>query len=148
MAKESKPLPMAKRKKVEILPQYQKIDKVQFERLCQLGCTLEEIAFFFQVGKDVITDFVRYTYNADFETVFSWFFSRTKIALRRMQIKTAMDGNVNMLLHLGKVLLGQKEERIEPVKIVFEFTDSSNKEKDENESSQSEGDAGISFQFE
>jgi hypothetical protein len=135
-------------KRRELAPGKGKIDKAQFERLCQLGCTLEEIAFFFQVTKKAVLDFVMENYNADFETVFSWFFSKTKIALRRMQIKTALDGNVNMLLHLGKVMLGQKDIAIEPVKIIFEFADANSNKGDNDENSQGEGNQIVSFQFE
>ena len=47
------------------------IDKKQFEKLCGLQCTKEDIAGFFDVSEDTIDRFCKREYKESFAVVFS-----------------------------------------------------------------------------
>lgn len=74
-------------------------------KLAQLHATTEEIAAFFGVPVQTIT------YN--FGDIITKAKAETKIALRRSQIKLALDGNCTMLIWLGKQYLNQSDKVIE-----------------------------------
>ena len=48
----------------------EKIDQIQFEKLCGLQCTESEIMGYFQVSKDTLIRWCKETYGTDFATVF------------------------------------------------------------------------------
>lgn len=74
-------------------------------KIAQLHATTEEIAAFFGVPEQTIR------YN--FGDIITKAKSETKIALRRSQIKLALDGNCTMLIWLGKQYLNQSDKVIE-----------------------------------
>lgn len=82
----------------------------EFEHLCSIGCTLDEMAGFFQISKTAMQDRVREEFNETFTERYEKLSQGIKVSLRRKQIKVAMDGDVPMLKFLGKNILGQKEK--------------------------------------
>lgn len=86
------------------------IDKKQFEKLCTLQCTKEEIAGFFECSEDTIEKFCKREYRETFTAVFKQKRQTGKISLRRSQWRLA-EKNVSMAIWLGKQYLGQKEQQ-------------------------------------
>ena len=91
-------------------PAKNKINKDDFEKLCNLWCTLTEIAEFFDVSEDTLESWCKDTYQETFSETYKKKNSKGKIALRRWQMKSAEKGNVTMQIWLGKQYLGQKEK--------------------------------------
>lgn len=85
------------------------IDWEQFEKLCQLHCTLREIAGFFRCSEDTIQNRVKDHYGRKFSAVWDEFAGQGRISLRRKQFEVAMRGNVSMLRWLGQQLLDQTD---------------------------------------
>lgn len=73
----------------------------EVEKLARLWCSYNEIAEWFEIPVETLK------YN--FSDVIAKGRSETKQALRRAQIKTALSGNVSMLIWLGKNILGQSD---------------------------------------
>ena len=90
-------------------PAKDKINKDQFENLCNLWCTLIEISEFFGVSEDTLESWCKDTYGETFSDVYKRKNSKGKIALRRWQMKSAEKGNVTMQIWLGKQHLNQRE---------------------------------------
>lgn len=88
-------------------PQIQ-IDKKQFESLCGLQCTQEEIADFFDCSADTIDRWCKRTYEKSFAEVFRQKRGNGKISLRRKQWQLA-DKSAAMAIFLGKNYLGQTD---------------------------------------
>lgn len=90
------------------------IDQTEFEKLCALQCTLDEIADFFDCSEDTVERWVRRTYKdengrpAKFAEVFRQKRARGKISLRRYQWQSAKK-SVTMQIWLGKQYLGQRD---------------------------------------
>ena len=91
------------------------IDLDQIKKLCQLHCTGEEIAGYFEVDYDTLIARIREGGYNNFSEFFSRFSAKGKISLRRKQFELAMQGSVAMLSKLGDNWLGQYEkvERVE-----------------------------------
>jgi hypothetical protein len=87
----------------------QNIDKEQFEKLCGIQCTQEEIACWFMVSVDTLEVWTKKTYSLRFSEIFNQKRKRGHIALRRKQMDVALSGNVPMLIFLGKNYLGQTD---------------------------------------
>lgn len=85
------------------------INQNDFEQLCYMLCTLNEIAGFFKCSHDTIQRWCVRTYEENFEDVWSIYSSGGKISLRRAQLQAAMKGNPTMLIWLGKQHLDQKD---------------------------------------
>lgn len=95
------------------------IDKTNFEKLCGLLCTLDEIAGFFNCSPDTIERWCKREYKANFAEVFKRFSAAGKISLRRYQFELAKK-NGAVAIFLGKNYLGQSD------KIQYENTDTAN----------------------
>lgn len=107
-----------------------KIDQVQFEKLCGLQCTENEIAGYFQVCKDTLIEWCRSTYGQDFSTIYEQKKGNGKIALRRYQLQQA-EKNATMAIWLGKQYLGQTdkiESLVEAKLPVFNISVTDNKD--------------------
>lgn len=89
-----------------------KIDKEQFEKLCGMQCTLEEIASFYDCCDDTINNWCKKTYNENFSGIYKKKSGMGKISLRRMQFKLA-EKNTSMAIFLGKQYLGQRDDPVE-----------------------------------
>ena len=87
------------------------INQEQFEYLCRIMCTEEEIAGFFDCSVDTITRWCKSTYGKSFAEIFKWFSAQGKQSLRRMQFDLAKT-NATMAIWLGKQWLGQKDEQV------------------------------------
>ena len=93
------------------------INKEQFEELCRMMCTQEEICGFFKVYEDTLDRFVKQNYGEEytFLRIYPQLTAGGKISLRRTQFRLA-ENNPNMAIFLGKQYLGQKdvvEEKVE-----------------------------------
>lgn len=87
-----------------------KIDKGQFEKLCGLQCTLDEICGYFGVQDDTLNRWCRETYDGrTFSEVFKVKRGAGKISLRRYQFQLA-ETNPTMAIWLGKQYLGQSDQ--------------------------------------
>lgn len=84
------------------------IDQANFEKLCALQCTKEEICGFFEITDKTLDAWCKRTYSLSFSDVFKQKRGKGKISLRRAQFKLA-DKNANMAIWLGKQYLGQKD---------------------------------------
>ena len=87
------------------------IDKEQFEKLCSINCTEEEIAGWFKCSVDTIRRFCKNEYKEPFCEVYKRLSANGKISLRRTQFKIAEAGNATMAIWLGKQLLGQRDKQ-------------------------------------
>ena len=92
-------------------------DPKQFEQLCNIFCTKKEIAAIFSICEDTLDTRVREHFDSTFSVVYDEFSVGGIMSLRRVQMKRAIqDGNVQMLIWLGKNKLKQSdkiEQRIE-----------------------------------
>lgn len=86
------------------------IDWNEFDKLCGLQCSLEEIAGWFNCSIDTIENRVREVHGVTFSEYFAQKRSSGKISLRRKQYETAMSGNPTLLIWLGKQYLGQVDK--------------------------------------
>lgn len=86
------------------------IDKTQFEKLCALQCTQDEIASYFDVSHDTILRWCKRTYGATFEDVYKDKRQAGMISLRRSQWKLGQT-DVKMAIWLGKQYLGQADKK-------------------------------------
>ena len=86
-----------------------KIDKEEFEKLCALQCTKEEICAWFDLTDKTLERWCKDTYTVGFSEVFGTKRGLGKISLRRSQWQVAQKGSVAMLIWLGKQYLGQKD---------------------------------------
>ena len=87
---------------------HKKIDKLQFENLCGLQCTLDEMCGFFGCCTDTLEKWCIRTYGQGFSEVFRQKRGLGKISLRRSQWRLA-EKNANMAIWLGKQYLGQTD---------------------------------------
>ena len=85
------------------------IDVNNFNKLCELQCTEEEIAGFFECSVDTIERWCKRTFDKTFAEVFKQKAMRGRIALRRFQLKHA-ERNPSMAIFLGKNWLGQSDK--------------------------------------
>ena len=87
------------------------IDRDQFEKLCKLQCTLDEICGFFEVCPDTLESWCKRTYGRGmtFSKVFKEKRSGGMISLRKSQFELAKK-NAAMAIWMGKQYLGQTEK--------------------------------------
>lgn len=84
------------------------IDKKQFEYLCGLQCTEEEIAGVFDCDKRTVDRWCQREYGMNFVDVYKTHSANGKMSLRRFQFKLA-ERNAAMAIFLGKQYLGQRD---------------------------------------
>lgn len=86
------------------------IDQKEFEKLCALQCTHDEICGWFDVCPDTLESWCKRTYGKDmsFSKVFAQKRSKGKISLRRSQFQLA-EKSAAMAIWLGKQYLGQRD---------------------------------------
>lgn len=90
-----------------------KIDQEQFEKLCELQCTQEEICGWFDITDKTLTSWCKTTYGVSFSEIYNKKREKGKISLRRAQFQLAQK-NAAMAIFLGKNYLGQTD-RIEQI---------------------------------
>ena len=86
-----------------------KISQKQFESLCAIQCTKEEICDVLDVTEKTLNNWCKETYGVGFSLVFSQKRALGKASLRRNQWKLAEKGNSTMLIWLRKQILKQSE---------------------------------------
>lgn len=84
------------------------IDQNQFENLCALQCTLEEISGFFHCSEDTVERWCKRTYNETFAETYKKHSAKGKMSLRRTQFRLA-EKSAAMAIFLGKQYLGQSD---------------------------------------
>ena len=83
-------------------------DLKEVAKVASLQCTYEEAAAFFECSVDTIRD--RVNNDPEFSQVFKSGREQGKLSVRRAQyLKGVVNGNVTMLIWLGKQWLGQKD---------------------------------------
>lgn len=114
-------------------PAQDKIKKEEFEKLCSLQCTYNEICDWFDIDDKTLNEWCRSTYGTTFSEVFKIKRGKGQISLRRTQWKLA-EKNPTMAIWLGKQYLGQTDKveatgemRVMPT-IKMEVVDNSNLE--------------------
>lgn len=84
------------------------INQIEFEKLCGLQCTQEEICGWFDVTDKTLNSWCKRTYEKNFSEIFKEKRGVGKISLRRAQFRLA-EKNANMAIWLGKQYLGQSD---------------------------------------
>lgn len=84
------------------------ISQKQFESMCAIQCTKEEICAVLDVSEKTLNSWCNATYNKDFSLVFAEKKQLGKMSLRRRQWQLA-ENDKTMSIWLGKQYLGQKE---------------------------------------
>ena len=83
----------------------------QLEDMAQIHCTGEEMASIIGVDYDTLNARIREKYECSFSDWYKIHSDGGKMCLRRAQFKKAVkDGNVPMLIWLGKQWLGQTDK--------------------------------------
>lgn len=85
------------------------IDQKQFENLCALQCTENEICDWFRVTDKTLVNWCKRTYGEGFSDVYRQKCGAGKISLRRAQFRLA-EKSAAMAIWLGKQYLGQRDE--------------------------------------
>jgi hypothetical protein len=85
------------------------IDIRQVEELARIGATEEDMAAVLGVSVDTIQR--RKRASEEFCGAIKRGQAATRNSLRRLQLKKALEGNVTMLIWLGKQLLGQSDRQ-------------------------------------
>jgi hypothetical protein len=80
----------------------------QFEDLCGLHCTQDEIASFMRINVDTLRDRVEKQYGEPYSIVYKRFMENGKCSLRRDQ-RVIGRTNPAMAIWLGKQWLGQRD---------------------------------------
>lgn len=86
------------------------IDWEQVEEMCFIQCTGEEMAAILKISFDTLERAIQREHKMGFAEYYKIHASGGKKSLRRVQFDKAMDGNVPMLIWLGKQMLGQTEK--------------------------------------
>ncbi len=100
------------------------IDFVECDTLCLIHCMLIEIADYFDCSEDTIERRVKSEKGMLFADYFKKRQGAGKRSLRRLQWEKAKEGNITMLIWLGKQYLGQKDKiendvsSLKPIKIL------------------------------
>ena len=83
-----------------------------FDKLCAIQCTGEEIAAFFHIDYDTLNAICRREQGKSFSDYFAQKRQSGKISLRLRQFQAAQEGNPTMMVWLGKNWLGQQDNQI------------------------------------
>lgn len=87
------------------------IDWKEFDKLCYMQCTLNEIAAWFECSPDTIENRCWDEQGVKFSDYYAEKKDKGRISLRRAQYQAAVDGkNTSMMIWLGKQYLGQKDK--------------------------------------
>lgn len=89
------------------------INKKQFESLCAIQCTKEDICNVLGVTDKTLDKWCKETYSENFSVVFKQKREYARASLRRMQWVQAEKGSVPMQIWLGKNMLNQSESLIQ-----------------------------------
>ena len=84
--------------------------RLQFENMCKIQCTKEEIAGVFNVGARTLDRWIKENYGATFDKVYKSYSASGKMSLRRHQFKQS-EKNAVMAIWLGKQYLNQSDQQ-------------------------------------
>lgn len=84
------------------------ISETEFEKLCTLQCTEEDIAGWYNCSVDTINNWCKKTYGETFSEVYKKKSRPGLVSLRRSQFDLAKH-NASMAIFLGKQYLGQRD---------------------------------------
>lgn len=87
---------------------HKEIDQKDFEKLCALQCTRDEICGWFDVTDKTLDGWCKRTYKQGFSAIYAQKREAGKISLRRMQWQLAAK-SAAMAIFLGKNILGQSD---------------------------------------
>ena len=93
------------------------INQTEFEKLCAIWCTLDDIAGWFGCSPDTIERWCKRKYRETFADIYKKKSSMGAVSIRRKQFELAQKGNVTLLIWLGKQKLGQRDH-FEPPPVV------------------------------
>lgn len=85
-------------------------DWEDFERYCEMQATILEIAAWFRCDQKTLNNRCLEYYGDKLSVVYREKRRAGKVSLRRAQWNKALDGNVSMLIWLGKQYLGQSDK--------------------------------------
>ncbi|MGI4871507.1 MAG: hypothetical protein ACRYFX_10050 [Janthinobacterium lividum] len=88
-----------------------KINLSEAVKLCHLGCTLREVAGFFECSEDTVQRVIKEERGQTFSEFYDMHSAGGDISLRKAQFQKAISGDVKMLIFLGKQRLGQTEKQ-------------------------------------
>ena len=93
------------------------ISKTEFEDLLSYQCTKEDIAGFFHVSEKTIARFCQREYQRPFSEIAEEYKASGRVSLRRAQYASAIGGNVQMQIFLGKQWLNQTDKITQDVEV-------------------------------
>lgn len=85
------------------------IDKNQFESMCEIQCTKEEMCNILDVDEKTLTRWCKEVYGEGFSEIYKKKSQAGKMSLRRAQFQMAQT-NTTMAIWLGKQYLGQTDK--------------------------------------
>ena len=88
------------------------INQKQFESLCAIQCTQEEICNVLDVTDKTLTRWCNEVYDLSFSEVYEQKRDIGRMSLRRNQFKLAEGGHTTMQIWLGKQVLKQSENPV------------------------------------
>ena len=93
-------------------------------KLAGIMCTQEEIAGILQVSKETLSRKSKKDHKMNFVDFLKEYQSNGKASLRRKQFETALEGNISMLIWLGKQYLDQSDtltQKLEQTQVYSEL---------------------------
>lgn len=88
------------------------INQIEFEKLCGLQCTRDEICGWFGVTDKTLDGWCKRTYDEGFSAIYDKKREAGRISLRRAQFQLAQK-SAAMAIFLGKQYLGQRDTPVE-----------------------------------
>ncbi len=88
------------------------IDEQTFNALCKIQCTKTEICDVLGVDEKTLVRWCKKKFGKNFKQVYENRRATGKVSLRRMQWKTAEEGNPTMQIWLGRNYLNQSEDGV------------------------------------
>ncbi len=82
----------------------------QLDKLCEMQCTREEAAAYFDISIDTMDERVKEQYGCTYYIYQQSKVLKGRTSLRRMQWQSAQKGNVQMQIWLGKQYLSQSDK--------------------------------------
>lgn len=90
-----------------------KIDPGKLEILCRYGASCLDCADEFDCSEDTIVRYIKDNYGLNFKDYRKKKQGKVRMQLRQKQIEVALNGNVSMLIWLGKQILDQSDKVLE-----------------------------------
>lgn len=93
--------------------EFNQIDWFFLDELCQLQCTGEECAALLEISYETLVRNIQDKYGLTFPEYFEQKSAAGKMSLRRKQWQVGVEeGDVKMLIHLGKNILNQSDKSV------------------------------------